>query len=214
MIIRGETNILKIYDLSYLVDKNEYDFSSQKDIEQFAADAASYIDSGEAEAVDTPQSLVGVIPDDAEININEKSYTFEDVTYKNESVDALISDNFSEGDVIALFQAKGDGYFEYGENPDINTLRIGYTACDMEAPDEEIYDFFCDLMLPFDVEAEGEKLEVTASNFYPKDTVKAEIYTVKNEGGKYLQKLCEIDILHENWDIFEDIIQVDYDQNS
>jgi uncharacterized radical SAM superfamily protein len=57
-----------------------------------------------------------------------------------------------------------------------------------------------------------EKLEVVATNFYPKDTIIAEVYQVKEDVGKYLQKICDIDVLHFGWDDFEDIIQVDYDE--
>ena len=41
----------------------------------------------------------------------------------------------------------------------------------------------------------------------------AEVYIVKNDGGSnYLEKICDIDLLHFGWDLFEDIIQVDYDE--
>ncbi|NPA87712.1 hypothetical protein [Caminibacter pacificus] len=211
MVIRGETNLIKVYDLTPIVDIESYDLSETKDIERFQEVVASYIDSGEAEAVDLPTELMGVLPDGAEIEIEDKTYTFEDIEYKNTSVDELISENFNEGDVLLLLQANGDGYFEYDENPDINDLKIGYTACDIDAPQEPIYDFFCDLMLPDMVLKGEEKLEIKASNFYPKDTMVGEVYIVREDGGKYLEKIAEIDMLHFGWDLFEDLIQVDYD---
>ncbi|WP_457561565.1 hypothetical protein [Caminibacter pacificus] len=211
MVIRGETNLIKVYDLTPIVDIESYDLSETKDIERFQEVVASYIDSGEAEAVDLPTELMGVLPDGAEIEIEDKTYTFEDIEYKNTSVDELISENFNEGDVLLLLQANGDGYFEYDENPDINELKIGYTACDIDAPQEPIYDFFCDLMLPDMVLKGEEKLEIKASNFYPKDTMVGEVYIVREDGGKYLEKIAEIDMLHFGWDLFEDLIQVDYD---
>jgi len=211
MVIRGETNLIKVYDLTPVIDLENYDLSESSDIQRLQETIGSYIDAGEAEAVSLPTNLVGVLPDSAEIEINDNVYTFEDVEYKNKSVDELISENFNEGDVILLLQGNGDGYFEYELNPDINDVKIGYTACDIEAPDEPIYDFFCDLMLPDLVEVNGEKLDIIASNFYPKDTLVAEVYVVREDNGKYLEKVAEVDILHEHWDLFEDIIQVDYD---
>jgi len=210
MVIRGESNIIKVYDLTPVIDLDSYDLTDSRELERFQDTVVSYLDAGEVEAIEMPTDLIGVIPDGAEIEINENTYTFEDVTYKNRSVDELITEKFNDGDVILLLQANGDGYFEYEVNPDINDLQIGYTACDVEVPDEPVYDFFCDLMLPDDLYVKGEKAEVTASNFYPKDTMVAEVYTVKDS---HLEKIIEIDVMHFGWDLFEDIIQVDYDEN-
>ena len=214
MIIRGEANIIKVYDLTPLVDLESYDLADAKDLENFQETVVSFVDSGEAEAVDLPEDLVGVVPDSAEIEINDNTYTFEDVEYINKSVDELISENFEEGDVLLLLQANGDGYFEYEENPNIEDVKIGYTACDIETPDEPVYDFFCDLMLPKIVEVNNERLEPIATNFYPKDTMVGEVYVVRvnEEGNKYLERVAEIDVMHFHWDLFEDIIQVDYDE--
>jgi len=212
MVIRGETNILKVYDLTPFIDISAYDLANPKDIEALQDSAYSYIQSGEAEALEFETELIGVVPEGSEIEIDDKVYTFEDVTYINKSVDELISENLNEGDIIAILQANGDGYFEYEENPDINSLKIGYTACDIDTPEENIYQFFCDLMLPDLVEVDEEKLEIVAKNFYPKDTMVAEIYIVRSDGGnKYLEKITDLDVLHFGWDEFEDIIQVDYD---
>jgi len=212
MVIRGETNILKVYDLTAFVDANEYDLANPKDIEAFKDAAYSFIQSGEAEALEFETELIGTVPENTEIEIGDETYFFEDVTYINKSVDELISERLNEGDIIAILQASGDGYFEYEQNPSINELQIGYTACDIDTPEEPIYDFFCDLLLPDLVKANNEKLEIVSKNFYPKDTVIAEIYRVKSkDGAKYLEKITELDILHFGWDEFEDIIQVDYD---
>jgi len=213
MIIRGETNILKVYDLTAFVDTAEYDLENPKDIEAFQDSAISYIQSGEAEALDFETELIGTVPENTEIEIGDNTYFFEDLTYINKSVDELISEKLNEGDVVAILQASGDGYFEYEKNPSINELKIGYTACDIDTPEEDIYDFFCDLLLPDLVKVGDEKLEIVAKNFYPKDTVIAEVYIVRNENGaKYLEKITDLDILHFGWDEFEDIIQVDYDE--
>ncbi len=213
MVIRGETNIIKVYDLTPLVNVEEYDLYDSKELERFQDTVASYIDSGEAEALSFETELIGTVPENTEIEIGEDTYFFEDVEYINKSVDNLIADNLNEGDVVCLLQASGDGYFEYEQDPDINELRIGYTACDIDTPEEPVYDFFCDLLLPDLVKVKDEKLEVIAKNFYPKDTMIAEVYIVKSkEGSKYLERVCEIDVLHFGWDLFEDIIQVDYDE--
>ncbi|WP_457564248.1 hypothetical protein [Caminibacter sp.] len=210
MVIRGESNIIKVYDLTPVIDIASYDLTDSRELERFQETVVSYIDAGEAEAIEMPTDLIGIVPDGAEIEISENTYTFEDITYKNRSVDELITERFNEGDVILLLQANGDGYFEYDVNPDINDIQIGYTACDIETPQEPVYDFFCDLMLPDDLYVKGEKAEVIASNFYPKDTMFAEVYVVK---GGHLQRVAEIDVMHFQWDLFEDIIQVDYDEN-
>ena len=213
MVIRGETNIIKAYDLTPLVDLESYDLDNSRDLERFQEAVASFIDSGEAEALSFETELIGTVPENTEIEIGDDTYFFEDVEYINKSVDDLISNQLNEGDIICLVQAHGDGYFEYEENPDINDLRIGYTACDVDTPEEPIYDFFCDLLLPDLVKVNDEKLEVVAKNFYPKDTMIAEVYIVRNDGGNnYLEKICDIDLLHFGWDLFEDIIQVDYDE--
>jgi hypothetical protein len=214
MIIRGDTNLIKVYDLTPVVDAESYDLNDSKEIEKFKESVVSFLDAGELEAVDLPDELVGVVPDGAEIEIEDKTYTFEDIEYINKTVDELISENFEEGDLILLVQASGEGYFEYEENPQIDKLKIGYTACDIDVPDEPIYDFFCDLMLPYYVFEDGKKLEAIANNFYPKDSITGEVYIVRvnEEGGKYLEKACDIDLLHFGWDLFEDIIQVDYDE--
>jgi len=211
MIIRGETNLIKVYDLTPVIDLESYDLSESSDIQRLQETVGSFIDAGEVEAVNLPTDLIGVIPDTAEIETNGETYTFEDVEYVNTTVDKLISENFNEGDVILLLQGNGDGYFEYEENPSIDEVKIGYTACDIQTPDEPVYDFFCDLMLPDLVKISENKAEIIASNFYPKDTVVGEIYVVREDNGKYLERIAEVDILHEHWDLFEDIIQVDYD---
>ena len=211
MVIRGDSNILKIYDLTDLIDSEEYDFNSLKDIEKFQDTVASYLDSGEAEALSFENELVGVVPEGSEIEI-EDTYTFEDVTYKNRDINSMILDELNEGDTVAILNLSGEGYFEYEQNPDIKNLQIGYSACDVFDVEENAFNSFCDLMLPYDVSVNNEKLEVVATNFYPKDTIVAEIYTVKSEGErKYFQKLCDVDILHFNWDDLEDIIQVTYE---
>ncbi|EDM23544.1 hypothetical protein [Caminibacter mediatlanticus] len=213
MIIRGESNIIKVYDLTPLIDIESYDLSDSKELENFQETVVSFIDSGEAEAVDLPEDLIGIVPDTAEIEINDNTYTFEDVEYINKSVDELISENFEEGDLLLLLQGNGDGYFEYEENPDINDLKIGYTACDIDTPEEPVYDFFCDLMLPKIVEVKNERIEIVATNFYPKNIIIGEVYIVRKEdGNKYLEKVADIDVMHFHWDLFEDIIQVDYDE--
>ncbi len=212
MIIRGETNIIKVYDLTPLIAKDDYDLDNLKEIEKFQDTVLSYIDSGEAEALSFETELIGTVPENTEIEIGDETYFFEDIQYINKNVDNLITNSLNEGDVVCLMQASGDGYFEYEENPDINQFKIGYTACDINTPDEPVYDFFCDLLLPDLVKVNDKKLEVIAKNFYPKDTIIAEVYVVKSEKNKkYLQKICEIDVLHFGWDLFEDIIQVDYD---
>jgi hypothetical protein len=68
-------------------------------------------------------------------------------------------------------------------------------------------------MLPKIVEVNNEKIEPIATNFYPKDTMVGEVYVVRvnEEGNKYLERVAEIDVMHFHWDLFEDIIQVDYD---
>ena len=215
MVIRGESNIIKVYDLTPLVDIESYDFADGKELERFQETVVSFVDSGEAEAVDLPEDLIGIVPDTAEIEIGDEVYTFEDVEYINKTVDELITEHFEEGDALLLLQGNGDGYFEYEENPsNIDDMRIGYTACDVKTPDENVYKFFCDLMLPKIVEVKGERLEPVATNFYPKDTMVAEVYVVRinEEGDKYLERVAEIDYLHFHWDLFEDIIQVDYDE--
>jgi len=213
MVIRGETNIIKVYDLTDFVDVNNYDLDNLKEIEEFKEAVTSYIDSGEVEALSFETDLIGTVPENTEIEIGDETYFFEDVEYINKSVDELISEKLEEGNVVCLIQASGDGYFEYDENPDIKKLKIGYTACDINTPDEPVYDFFCDLLLPDLIKIDDSKLEVIAKNFYPKDTMIGEVYIVKSKNGnKYLERVCEIDLLHEGWDLFEDIIQVDYDE--
>jgi len=213
MVIRGETNIIKVYDLTAFVDTNSYDLDNLKEIEKFQEAVASYIDSGEVEALSFETELIGTVPENTEIEIGDDTYFFEDIEYINKSANELITEKLNEGDVVCLVQASGDGYFEYEENPDINELKIAYTACDVDTPDEPIYDFFCDLLLPDLVKANDKKLELIAKNFYPKNTIIGEVYIVRNDNGnKYLERVCEIDLLHEGWDLFEDIIQVDYDK--
>ena len=209
MVIRGETNIIKAYDLTPLVDLSEYDLANTKDLERLQESVASFIDSGEAEAISFETELIGTVPENTEIEIKDDTYFFEDVEYINKSVDNLIAEQLKEGDIICLVQASGDGYFEYEENPDIKDLKIGYTACDVETPEEPIYDFFCDLLLPDLVKNKDKKIEVIAKNFYPKNTMIGEVYVVRNDGKKYLEKVCEIDLLHFGWDLLEDIIQIE-----
>ena len=211
MIIRGESLILKVYDLTPLIDISNYALDNSKDIEDFKNSVESFLEAGEAEALSFETELIGTVPENTEIEIGDETYFFEDVEYINKSVDELISEQLKEGDIIAILQAKGDGYFEYEENPKIEELNIGYTACDIETPQEPIYDFFCDLLLPDFVKISDKKLEIISKNFYPKDAVIAEVYVVKKDGKKYLEKICDIDILHFQWDEFEDIIQVEYD---
>ena len=212
MVIRGDSNILKIYDLTNLIDGEEYDVNNLKEIEAFSESVASFIDSGEAEALSFENELVGVVPEGSEIEIDGKTYTFEDVTYKNRDINGLILEELNEGDIIAILNLAGEGYFEYEQNPNIEDLQIGYSACDVFDLQENAFNGFCDLMLPYDVSVNDEKLEVIATNFYPKDTIVAEVYTVKSEEKrKYFQKICDIDILHFNWDELEDIIQVTYE---
>ncbi len=210
MVIRGETNILKIYDLTALVDLNSYDLDNEKEIENFKNTVEGYIASGEAQALDFEVDLIGTVPENTEIEIGENTYFFEDVEYINKNIDELLHEKFNEGDIVCIFQASGDGYFEYEEEPDIKNLKIGYMACDVYTPKETVYEFFCDLLLPDMVKENNKKLEVTAKNFYPKDTIIAEVYVVKKDKAKYFEKICDIDILHFGWDEFEDIIQVEY----
>jgi len=206
MVIRGETNIIKIYDYTNLIDLDEYDVSDFKDLERLKETVASFLDSGEADALSLDVDLSGIVPESAEIEINDKVYTIDDVEYKNISLNEIVANSFKEGDVVLILNANGDGYFEYEENPDISDLKIGYTACDIEGVDNDFYNTFCDLILPNDVES-NEKLEVTATNFYPKSEINATLYILK-EG--VLERVVDIDILHEGWDLLEDIIQVEY----
>jgi hypothetical protein len=205
MVIRGETKLVKVYDITSFVDASEYSVNEISDIEKFNDSVISFLQ--EAEAFELPEELIGIVPDSAEIEINEESVSFEDVEYVNKSVDELITANFSDGDVVVLFQAIGEGYFEYEENPSLQELKIGYTACDLDLV-EDIYDFFCDLLLPKSVYVNDERIEPVATNFYPKDTMVAEVYTIKDGS---LVKISEIDVMHFGWDLFEDIIQVEYE---
>ncbi|WP_096258920.1 hypothetical protein [Lebetimonas natsushimae] len=214
MVIRGNTNIVKVYDYSYLINLNEYDLSDSKDLERLNDAVVSFLDSGEAEALSLNEELVGVNPDGTEIEIENNVYTAEEVDYDNKNVNNIINENFKVGDVVLLLRANGEGYFEYEVNPKVDELKIGYTACDMEAPDNEFYNNFCDLLLPYSVTVNGEKIEITANNFYPKSEMTAELYVVKEEEGvKFLDKVSELDVMHFGWDLFEDIIQVDYDES-
>ena len=215
MIIRGDTNIIKVYDLTPVIDMENYDLDSEKDREKLKDSIMSYLDNQELEAINMPNALRGVIPEGMEIQIGDEIFTFEDVDYENFKVDEIISENFEENQTLLLLQANGEGYFEYENDYPKEELKFGYIACDIENPDEPIYDFFCDLILPDEIKRGEEKLEVVATNFYPKDTIVAEAYVVrKNEEGKYLEKICDIDVLHFGWDDFEDIIQVDYNETT
>jgi hypothetical protein len=215
MVIRGETNIMKVYDYSYLINLDEYDLTDSKELERLNETVVSFLDAGEAEALSLNEELIGIIPDDAEIEIDENIYTAEDVEYINRYVNDIVNENFKVGDVLLFLRGNGDGYFEYDINPKIDELKIGYTACDIEAPDNEFYNNFCDLLLPYAVEINGEKAEVVANNFYPKSEMMAELYVVKEEDGvKFLDKVTEIDVMHFDWDLFEDLIQVDYDESN
>jgi hypothetical protein len=211
MVIRGNTNIIKVYDYSYLINLDEYDLSDSKEIERLNDAVVSFLDSGEAEALSLNKELIGVSPDNAEIEIEENEYSAEDIEYINKNVNDIVNENFKVGDIILLIRANGDGYFEYDNNPKIDELKIGYIACDVEAPDNEFYNNFCDLLLPNCVEINGQKTEVVVNNFYPKSEIMAELYTVKEEDGvKFLDKVSEIDVMHFGWDLFEDLIQVEY----
>lgn len=210
MVIRGETNIIKAYDLTPLVDLSEYDLANSEDLEKLQESVASFIDSGEADALSFETELIGTVPENTEIEIGDETYFFEDVEYINKSVNNLIAEQLNEGDVVCLVQASGDGYFEYEENPDIKNLKIGYIACDVDTPEEPIYEFFCDLLLPDLVKENNKKLEVIAKNFYPKNAMIGEVYVVRKDTEKYLEKICEVDLLHFGWDLLEDIIQVEY----
>jgi len=213
MVIRGDSNIVKVYDLTPFVDLQNYDLEDAKERERFEDMVVSFIDTGEADDLDIPIDLIGVEPDGAQIEIEEDIYSSEDITYKNRNVNELILDTFKTGDIVLVLRASGDGYFEYDENPKIDELQIGYTACDIELPESPIYSFFCDLMLPDDVRVGDKKLDIVASNFYPKDTMIAEVYVVRYDNKKYLERILEVDVMHFGWDLFEDIIQVDYDEN-
>jgi hypothetical protein len=215
MVIRGETNIIKVYDYTYLINLDEYDLSDFKEIERLNETVVSFLDAGEAESLTLNQELIGVIPDSVEIEIGDNVYSSEDVDYENILLSEIVDKNFKVGDTILLLRANGDGYFEYEENPSIDDLQIGYTACDIDTPDNEFYNFFCDLLLPYEVKIAQEKAEVIANNFYPKDEMMAELYVVKEEGGvKFLDKVTEIDVMHFGWDLFEDLIQIDYDESN
>ncbi|WP_024787255.1 MULTISPECIES: hypothetical protein [unclassified Lebetimonas] len=213
MIIRGDTNIIKIYDYSYLINLDDYDLDDSKEIERLKENVAAYLDSGEAEALSLNEDLTGINPEGIEIEIENKIFTAEDIDYINKDIDKIINENFKTGDIILLLKTNGDGYFEYEKNPDINEIKIGYSACDIKKPDNEIYNKFCDLLLPNNVEMNGEKQDVVASNFYPKSEMTAELYTIMNDNGKYLDKITEIDVMHFGWDLLEDIIQIDYDKS-
>jgi hypothetical protein len=214
MVIRGETNIIKVYDYTYLINLDEYDLSDFKEIERLNETVVSFLDAGEAESLSLNTELMGIIPDTAEIEIEDNIYTAEDIDYSNKYLNQIVDENFKVGDVVLFLRANGDGYFEYEENPAVDELQIGYTACDVDAPDNEFYNFFCDLLLPYEVEIGGKKAEVVANIFYPKDEMMAELYIVKEEDGvKFLDKITEIDVMHFGWDLFEDLIQVDYDSS-
>jgi hypothetical protein len=213
MIIRGDTNIIKIYDYSYLINLDDYDLDDSKEIERLKENVAAYLDSGEAEALSLNEDLTGINPEGIEIEIENKIFTAEDIDYINKDIDKIINENFKTGDIILLLKTNGDGYFEYEKNPDINEIKIGYSACDIKKPDNEFYNKFCDLLLPNDVEINGQKQDVIASNFYPKAEMMAELYTIMNDNGKYLDKITEIDVMHFGWDLLEDIIQIDYDKS-
>ncbi len=210
MIIRGETNIVKAYDLTSFVDLDKYDLDNEKDIDNFKNVIESYITSGEAEALEFETGLVGMIPENTEIEIKGNTYLFEDLNYINVNVNKLITEKLNKGDIICILQAKGEGYFEYEENPiSINDLQVGYIACDINTPKNPFYMFLCDLILPDLINLKNKKLNIIANNFYPKDTIVAEVYIVKEEEkNKILNRICEIDMLHFGWDKFEDIIQV------
>jgi hypothetical protein len=215
MVIRGETNIMKVYDYSYLINLDEYDLTDSREIERLNETVVSFLDAGEAEALSLNEELIGVIPDDAEIEIGDNVYSSEDVEYINRYVNDIVNENFKVGDILLFLRGNGDGYFEYDENPSIDEVKVGYTACDIEAPDNEFYNNFCDLLLPYSMEINGQKAEVVANNFYPKSEMMAELYVVKEEDGvKFLDKVTEIDVMHFDWDLFEDLIQVDYDESN
>jgi len=206
MVIRGETNIIKLYDYSYLINLNEYDLSDLKELERLKESVASFLESQEADAMSLEVDLNGVIPDTAQIEVDEKVYEVGDIEYKNINLNDVVANSFKEGDLVLLLSANGDGYFEYEENPNISELKICYTACDIEGVDNSFYENFCDLILPNEIEVNGKKLEVIASNFYPKSEMIATLYIVK---GGVLERVVDVDILHDGWDLIEDIIQVE-----
>jgi hypothetical protein len=62
-------------------------------------------------------------------------------------------------------------------------------------------------MLPTLATINDEKLELSALNITPKNSIEAQIFkVVQNSEGKFLQSVASIDLMHFSWDSLEDLI--------
>lgn len=212
--LRGDVNFLKMYGFKGLIDISEYDLSDSFDLEKFKQKVAELFDAGELEAINLPEELMGLILDSTEVEFENKSVDVESLELENVDINKLICDNFEVDDTFLLLKGSAEGYFEYDIEDNLDSLKIGYVACDVYLPQEPIYDFFCDLVLPNRLKIKDEIVEISAKNIYPKDELDAQVYkVVEGESGKYLEKIVDVELLRESWDSFEDLIQVDYDSN-
>jgi hypothetical protein len=217
LIIRGEIDNLNFYNLTTgLSDLNP---DSTYKISELYEVVTNLVESGELDALVSPQEIKMASLDNLEIELNQEYIDSSSLKLKNKDISSLIdlSEN-EEGELYLLRHYKGDGEFSY-EIDDTTTekdLSFEYLDCSQDFDQfdvlrESYLASFCDTIVANSLKIDDEPLDFEDFIFEPQ-LVRDELYIVKKDtitGINFLEKLevggnrlfgtdCDIDDLERN----------------
>ncbi|NPA03546.1 MAG: hypothetical protein GXO61_01665 [Epsilonproteobacteria bacterium] len=200
MTVKGRAKIVKIYDVKSMEIDESVDLDSQEEVRNLFELVNEFVETGEADALQTPIEIRGVDPDESTITISNRKYLSDELTLKNVNILELLEpiQQAQEGDLFYIRSSEGDGLwdFESDKELDATKVKIGYLDCALffdqyDVLREGYLEVICDTLLPEEVEYPDAIIQLSDFVFQPVQ-VFAQLYVVKKdpiEGIKLLQKV-------------------------
>ena len=199
LIVRGEIDNLNFYNLTTGLKTLNPD--SEYKIEEIYEVVTDLVESGELDALVSPQEIKMASLETLEIELDEQSLDNGSIKLTNGDLTNLLdlSQN-EEGELFLLRHYKGDGEFSYEVEDDFDIKKLGFDYIDcsqnfdqFDILRESYLESFCDSIIADSIKYKEEPLEFDDFIFEPQ-LVKDELYIVKRDPVTNLNFLEKLDV--------------------
>ncbi|MRI83604.1 MAG: hypothetical protein C6I00_04210 [Nitratiruptor sp.] len=203
--IKGAARVVKLYNMSRLelegLEIDEYDLASYEDVRELFELVNDFVESGEADALESPLELQGADPDECTIKVGDRTLYPDEITLLNASIEELLApiQEAEIGDLYYVRSMEGDGQWliESEEEVDPSRIAIEYVDCSIYFDQYDILregylDTICDTILPQRFHL-GEGVVEVAEFIFDPIQVYGQLYKVVEEPTSRVKVLQKID---------------------
>jgi hypothetical protein len=195
--IKGAAKIVKFYNLTRLeiegIDFDNYDLESKEDIRELFELVNDFVETGEADAIETPLEIQEVDAEECSIVVDGKTYYVDELVLNNRDIVDVLSDiqEAEVGDIYYVRSLEGEGVWDIDhdieDEIDISKLSVDYIDCSVffdqyDVLREGYLDILCDTIIPENLSYEDATFELLDFYFDPVQ-VYGQLYKVVEEDG-------------------------------